>query len=429
MRGARVLALLALACGISRGYAVLAHEAVIDATWDDAIQPLLLARFPQSTPDNLRQARAYAYGGCIIQDMGYYPFGNGFLSELIHYVRTGDFVAELIKQSQDVKEYAFALGALAHYVADSLGHPMAVNSSVALLYPKLRHKYGPLVTYEDNKPAHLRVEFGFDVIEVAGGHYAPKAYHDFIGFEVAQRLLEVSLRSVYGLEMNQVFRNVDLAIGTYRFSVRAVIPEATKVAWALDRNEIRQAEPGMTRARFRYSLTRSHFERHWGREYRRPGIGARILALLFRVLPKVGPLSGFAFRPPTPHAQTMFLASFNTVVARYRALLSDVKARRMRLANVNLDTGRPIEPGEYRLADEAHARLARTLAESHFTAADESLRKVLLGFFADSAKPIATRRHKRRWRDTMRALDELRGAAQAPDRELEKAERNPASVR
>ena len=414
MRGLGTLALLFLAGGMLRGYSVLSHEAIIDSSWKDSIQPLLLKRFPQATPDDLLHARAYAYGGCIIQDMGYYPFGSKFFSDLVHYVRSGDFVADLIDESQDINEYAFSLGALAHYAADSTGHPLAVNISVPMLYPKLRQKFGPIVTYEDNPAAHLRVEFGFDVIEVAGGQYAPTAYHDHIGFEVSQRLLEASIRKVYGLDVGAIFSDIDVSIGSYRFAVRTLLPEATKVAWALDKDEIRLAQPSMTRARFLYNLSRSGYEREWGRQYRRPGIGARILAFLFRILPKVGPLGAFSLKPPTPATERTFMASFNTTLARYRLLLADAGAGRLRFQNLDLDTGKPTQPGEYRLADDAYSKLARTLAEKHFAAATAPLESDVLSFFANPDAAIATRRNKRAWRDTLHAIEEMKQAASAP---------------
>jgi hypothetical protein len=408
------LAVLLLAGGILRGYSVLSHEAIIDSTWNDSIQPLLLKRFPQATPDDLLHARAYAYGGCIIQDMGYYPFGSKFFSDLVHYARSGDFVAGLIGEAQDVNEYAFSLGALAHYVADSTGHPLGVNISVPVIYPKLRRKFGPIVTYEDDPPAHLRVEFGFDVIEVAGGQYAPKAYHDYIGFEVSQRLLEATIRKVYGLNPGDLFGDIDTSIGTYRFAVRTLLPEATKVAWVVNKDQIRLAQPSMTRARFRYNLSRSGYEREWGRQYRRPGIGARILAFLFRILPKVGPLSAFALRAPTPATQKIFMASFNQTLARYRVLLADAGAGRLRFENLDLDTGKPTRPGEYRLADDTYSKLARTLAEGHFATATAPLEQNVLDFFANPDGPIATRRNKRAWRDTLRAIEQMKQAAAAP---------------
>ena len=159
-------------------YSVLTHEAIIDSTWDSAIRPLLLKRFPAATADELTQAHAYAYGGCIIQDLGYYPFGSKLFSDLTHYVRSGDFILNLIRDSQDLNEYAFALGALSHYAADNHGHPMAVNRAVPLFYPKLGLKFGKLVTYADDPFSHSKTEFAFDVFQAAKGRYASAAYKE-----------------------------------------------------------------------------------------------------------------------------------------------------------------------------------------------------------------------------------------------------------
>jgi hypothetical protein len=191
-RHARVCLLVCLLAGPRpiRAYSVLAHETIIDAAWNTNIQPLLRKRFPNATPDELRKAHAYAYGGAIIQDLGYYPHGSKFFSELTHYLRSGDFIQALLRDAQDLYQYAFALGALAHYAADNEGHRLAVNRAVPVLYPKLKKKHGDVVTYEEDPAAHLKTEFGFDVLQVAQGRFAPDAYHDFIGFEVAQPLLD-----------------------------------------------------------------------------------------------------------------------------------------------------------------------------------------------------------------------------------------------
>src|SRR3974390_2968945 len=140
LQSARLI--LALLLGIScapdcAGYSVLTHEAIIDAVWKDGIEPLLLTRFPDATPEELLQAHSYAYGGAIIQDLGYYPFGSKFFSDLTHYVRSGDFVLALIEESKDLDEFAFALGALSHYAADNSGHRLATNLAVAITYPRL----------------------------------------------------------------------------------------------------------------------------------------------------------------------------------------------------------------------------------------------------------------------------------------------------
>ncbi|HTK94099.1 MAG TPA: zinc dependent phospholipase C family protein, partial [Terriglobales bacterium] len=95
----------------ARAYSVLSHEELIDMAWDGSIAPLLRTKFPKATPEEIKAAEAYAYGGCVIQDLGYYPFGSKFFSDLVHYVRSGDFVMALLHDAQNLNEYAFALGA------------------------------------------------------------------------------------------------------------------------------------------------------------------------------------------------------------------------------------------------------------------------------------------------------------------------------
>src|SRR5277367_1346546 len=241
----------------SDAYSVLAHEAVVDSAWDDAIKPLLLKTFPDSTPEQLKEAHSYAYGGSVVQDLGYYPFGSHLFSDLVHYVRTGDFVQALIRDSQDLNEYAFALGALAHYAADNQGHRVAVNLAVPMLYPKLRAKYGDTIAYDQNPTAHLRTEFGFDVLEVAKGRYAPDSYRGFIGFEVSKPLLERAFQETYSVELKSVFSDFDLSVGTYRYSISQAIPIATKVAWATNKDQIQKDIPGVTKQKFLYHVSRS----------------------------------------------------------------------------------------------------------------------------------------------------------------------------
>ncbi|MGA3019321.1 MAG: zinc dependent phospholipase C family protein, partial [Bryobacteraceae bacterium] len=228
-------------------YSVLTHEAIIDSTWDSAIKPLLLKRFPASTVEELTQAHAYAYGGCIIQDLGYYPFGSKFFSDLTHYVRSGDFILNMIRESQDLDEYAFALGALAHYASDNDGHRMAVNLSVPLIYPKLGLEFGKSVTYADDPSAHTKAEFAFDVFQAAKSRYASAAYKEFIGFQVAKPVLQRAFQDTYGLRIEQVFLDLDLAIGSYRRAVGTVLPALTKVAWQIKSQEIRKEAPNITR--------------------------------------------------------------------------------------------------------------------------------------------------------------------------------------
>jgi Zinc dependent phospholipase C len=389
----------------SAGYSVLTHEAIIDAAWKESILPVLLSRFPSATPDELLEAHAYAYGGAIIQDMGYYPFGNAFFSDLTHYVRSGDFVIALIQESTDLNEYAFALGALAHYAADTSGHPIATNRAVAMTYPKLAKKYGPVVTYEDKPSAHMKVEFGFDVDQVAKGHYAPKAYHDFVGFEVSKALLERAFARTYSLDMSSVFFRVDLAIGSYRHAVSTVIPRTTKVAWHLKRREIQHSDPSETKTKFVYNVSNSGYRKEWGDVYEKPDFFARFKAFTLYLVPRIGPFSALGYHPPTPAVEQIYMHSFNETLDRYRLLLGTQQQGTLRLPNENLDTGALTDPAVYRLTDETYANL---LAKTSGKPISDALRRDILAYYADLGKDFTTKKDPEAWQKVQRDLDKLR---------------------
>ena len=388
----RWFALLSLGCfwppAPAAAYSVLTHEAIVDASWSRELQPLLLKRFPGATEEQLREAHAYAYGGAIIQDMGYYPFGSKFFSDLVHYARSGDFVLALLREARDSNEYAFALGSLAHYAADNLGHPIAVNRTVPMVYPKLRLKFGPEVTYEDDPGAHLKTEFGFDVIQVARGLYASEAYHDFIGFKVAKPLLQRAFEDTYSLKLDDLFGDLDLALGTYRYSVAHAIPEMTKAAWAAKKNDIQALQASASHRAFVYKFSRANYHKEWSRQYQRPGPGARFLAWLFSILPKFGPLQALAFRVPPPGAENLFLTSLDDTLRRLSELLQSVDKDQQQLANENFDTGRPTHLGDYRLADQAYAKLLERF-EGTPEKVSEELRLNILDFYAGADGPTS----------------------------------------
>lgn len=394
----------------AEAYSVLSHEAIIDSAWDTSIKPLLLKRFPDAKPEELREAHGYAYGGAIIQDMGYYPHGSMFFSDLAHYVRSGDFVVAMLRDSKDLNEYAFALGALAHYAADNSGHRIGTNRAVPVLYPKLKKKHGDSVTYEDDPLAHVKTEFGFDVLEVAKTRYAPESYHDFIGFQVAAPLLEEAFRETYGLDLKAVLKNEDKVIGSYRRDVSNLIPRATRVAWSLKEKEIEGDMPGITRRKFLYNLSRSSYERNWGKDYQRPSFWDRFLAFLYRLLPKIGPLRVLQLRTPTPETERMFQASFNATMDRYRALLKEQGEGRLNLPNANFDVGEVTGPGIYRMNDEAHAQLLDKLAAQDFANLTPGLRAELLDFYADPNAAYATKRKPKEWNKVEAELQQLKSA-------------------
>ncbi|MDP9115315.1 MAG: zinc dependent phospholipase C family protein [Acidobacteriota bacterium] len=387
---ARVVALLLLSTRVFYGYSVLTHEAIVDSLWDASIQKMLRQRFPMSTPEEMEEAHAYVYGGCIIQDMGYYPFSSKLFSDLAHYVRSGDFVVALIRESQDLNEYAFALGALAHFAADNNGHRLGTNVAVPVLYPELRRQFGGTVTYWDNPLSHLRTEFGFDVLQVAQGRYASDQYRKFIGFKVSKPVLERAFAETYGIEMKDIFKSLDLALGTYRYSTSSVIPGMTKVAWQLKKDTFIKEIPGITKKKFLYNLSRSNYEKDFGKMYQRPAFKTRLISWFLHIVPKSGPFKGLAFKAPTPEVEKIFMASFNATVDNYRALLADVAAQRMDLVvNENIDIGAPTVAGKYLGADLAYDKLLDKLAGHKFIGVSPDLRSNMLDYYKDRKPPVA----------------------------------------
>jgi hypothetical protein len=389
-------------------YAVLAHEAIIDSVWDTNIRPLLMKRFPGATGGEIKEAHGYAYGGAIIQDMGYYPHGSFFFSDLAHYVRSGDFILALLRDSRDLNGYAFALGALAHYAADSDGHPMGTNRAVPILYPKLKKKYGDSITYEEDRLAHVKTEFGFDVLEVAHGRYAPDSYHDFIGFGVSTPLLEQAFQETYGLDLKSVLSDEDKVIGSYRHAVSQLLPKATRIAWSLKKDDIMKDQPGMTRKKFLYNLSRASYQKNWGNQYQPPTFGEKFLAFLARILPKIGPLRALQLKTPTPETERMFEASFNATLDRYRHLLSQVGTGQPDLPNDNFDTGEITGPGKYRLNDETHAKWLLTLAKQNFSGTSVEVRAELVEFFGHPDAPYATKRKPKDWAKVQAEIERLK---------------------
>jgi hypothetical protein len=395
--------------GTPRAFAVLAHEAMIDGAWRGHLAPLIRARFPAATTAQIDAARAHAYGGSLIQDIGYYPFGSRFFSNLLHYVRSGDFVATMVSQARTPEEYAFALGAVAHYAADNTGHPAAVNRVVAMLFPKLRTKYGDVVTYVDAPAQHVTVEFSFDVIRAAGGHYLPDAYRSFVGFEVSRPLLARAFLATYAMQMSDVMGDDDLAFGTYRYALRELYPSLTEVAWRDKHDEIVKQLPNVERANFVFTFTRKDYEAAYGTKYRKPGLFARFLGFLYRVVPKIGPLKPLSFKALTPEAQTLFDNSVAAALDRFEAALTRVRDGRLELPNTDFDTGQPARHGEYRLADDTYAEWLHELAERRFTGVPDAVRSNILSFYGSSPGPSRNnRREQKHWKRITAELSTLR---------------------
>jgi len=411
---ALTICLVLLVCSVySAAYSVLTHEEIIDLLWTDEIRPLLLQRYPGLSEDQIKEAHAYAYGGAVIQDLGYYPFGSTEFSNLVHYVRSGDFVRALLADSQNVDEYAFALGALSHYASDIAGHP-AVNQAVAIEYPKLQAKFGKSVRFAQDRTAHLKTEFGFDMVQVARNRYASDQYHDFIGFQVSKPLLERVFPAVYGLELKDVLSHEDLAVGSYRFSVSRLIPQMTQVALRTHKKDLMRETPNFTKKKFLYRLSRSEYEKEWGKDYVKADFGTRVWAILLRYMPKVGPFKALAFNNPNAQTEDLYFKSINTTVDQYRAFLKEVRSDLLVLPNCDFDTGNPTTAAEYSLTDDTYAQLLAQLSERKFNLTSPDLRTNILDFYSDLSVNFETKKDEDHWKSLLTSLEQLKRITPAP---------------
>ncbi len=407
---------LCLALTSAKASSVLTHEALVDALWDVQLKGQILAKYPNLNTDDLRKAHGYAYGGSIIQDLGYYPQGSKQFSDLTHYVRTGAFVLELLKEAQDANELAFALGALSHYVSDCDVHRFATNIAEPQLYPRLRKKYGPTVTYEQDPLAHLQTEFGFDVLELARGNYAPAAYHDLIGFYVADDLVTRAFLQVYGLQIRDVFVDFNRSVNSYRHVVSGLVPKATRIAWAQRRKEIQKSEPGMERKRFIYVMRRSSYEREWGKTYDRPSARERFLAAFLKLLPPIGPLRALHVKVPTPQVEAIFMASFARSASQFKTDAASAASNSLSLPDINYDLGEVTAPGVYKLQDKAYVYWLDELAHEHFQGATPKIRANILTYLATPKAAQNVKSDEKNWAKVVKELNQLKseGAGTSP---------------
>ncbi|RAK65899.1 zinc dependent phospholipase C family protein [Hymenobacter edaphi] len=398
-------------------YSVLTHQANVDTCWRRCLRPLLEQRYPGATPEQWKEAKSYAYGGAIVQDMGYYPLGSKLFTDLTHYVRSGDFVRNLLLEATDRNEYAFALGAMAHYAADIKGHSEGTNRAMPSVYPELGAKFGPVVTYFEAPIQHTQLEFAFDVVQLAAGRYRSDTYHDFIGFRVSKQVLERAFLKTYGLELKQIVLDLDVSVATFRFAVSQLIPTAARAAWHAERDNIRKLDPQARRRDYLYQHNERKFRQEYGTGYDKPGFGARVMAKFIKVLPKIGPLRPFAFKLPTPEAQQLFKQSFADVITDYCRLLTETRqaqaAHPAALPNFDFDTGKPTKVGEYGLADETYGEWVRKLEKDKFSNVTAPVQANILAFFDGATKPpqAEEEKEKKTLKETQAALQLLRALA------------------
>ncbi len=395
----------------AHGYSVLSHEEVVDMAWPQYLLPLLRQRYPGLTAAQIRECHAYAYGGSVIQDIGYYPFGDKEFSDLLHYVRSGEFVDALLRDASTPDELAFALGALSHYYGDTVGH-ITVNLVTGEEYPSLSHRFGRIVTYGDDQTAHLRTEFGFDVVEVAHSQYSQEDYRNFIGFQVAEPLLNRAFEETYGLRIDSVLTNEDLAIVSYRYSVSTLIPRMTKVALLSYHEQIENAAPGFDKRKFLYRMKRTEFEQTYGRQRFHASFGQHLLAGLLHIVPKIGPFRALRLHLPNADQQTEYLASVNTTVDIYEAELKLLTATPVSnpppLLEVDFDTGNITSEGEYKLADQTYGWLVEQLAEDGTASLSPSLLADINHFYSSPSAQDALQHKRHKWERLQDALYAVR---------------------
>jgi hypothetical protein len=398
-------------CGLPQAsfpYSVLTHEQLIDLTWNGRLQPLLKKRFPHTTAAELLQAHSYAYGGCAIQDLGYYPFGSQFFSDLTHYVRTGEFVMRLLQDARNVNEYAFALGALSHYVGDNIGHRDAINPSTAIGFPKLEKKYGPVVTYDENPHAHVRTEFAFDVDQLSRRRLAPGAYLRFIGLRVPMRLLAEAFEQTYSLPLHDLLRAGRPAVRSYRSSVRSFLPRIAYAETVLHKDDFPPDIPDAELRRYLDSIAHADFQTVWNQYRHTPGVRTYLLAFLIRILPKIGVLSDAAIKIPTQHTQQLYITSVNSSVDLYGSMLQQLGDKPLFIPDRDLDTGETSKPGAYALTDRTYAKLLHRITTDGQKNITPGLKQDILSFYSNPNAPITTRKNRKAWAQVLKDLATLR---------------------
>jgi len=376
----------------ARAYAVLTHEQIIDLTWSDSIQPLLLRRYPKLTPAQLREARAYAYGGCVIQDLGYYPMGKPLFSNLLHYVRTGDFIRALFRDAKGPDDVAFAIGALSHYMGDTIGHAESINIAVGTEFPALAAKYGPNVNFAEGEHQHVRAEFAFDINEIAKHRLAPEAYLNHIGFAIPVPLLARAFYDTYGLDIADVLGHHRPTLRGYRYSVRTLLPRVAYAETLLYRKRFPPDTPSPALDQLKQQIATLAAQDHWDAYRGHAGLGTHLLAGFIFILPKFGPLSDLSLRGPTPATEQNYADSLVHTVDVFRQMLAHASTT-SGLANQDLDTGDAIRPGTYRLCDETYANLLHEIARAPSTPIPFGIKRDLLAYFADPKKAIYLQRN------------------------------------
>ncbi|HET9098961.1 MAG TPA: zinc dependent phospholipase C family protein [Acidobacteriaceae bacterium] len=393
-------------------YSFLTHEDLVDVAWHGSIRPALLARFPNTTAAQLREARSYAYGGATIQDLGYYPFGHQFFSNLTHYVRAGKFVNNLIRDSRTVDEYAFALGALSHYVGDNDGHREATNPSTAIEFPLLGRKYGRIVTYDEAPHAHVRTEFAYDVEQFGRHEFAPVGYMHAIGFKVPHDLVERAFFETYGLSLRSVLGQPRPAFHSYDSAVAKMLPTFAHAEVLIHRKDFPPVDDTPAYQEFSKRQREAAAENGWALYKKKAGFEVHFVAFLIRIVPKIGPISDLAIRGPNAKTNRWYIESVNRSMHDYERMLGEMAKdpqHQLNLPDRDLDTGNLVRPGGYKLTDKTYAELLNKLTADPGRRVPIGLRQDLLAYYSDPSAPISTKKNAHAWKRVQTELTTLQG--------------------
>jgi hypothetical protein len=406
LKATAILGLL-LAATPAVPYSVQSHQELIDLAWKQSIRPILLKRYPKLTEAQLQEAHAYAYGGCAIQDFGYYPFGNAFFSDLTHYVRSGDFVISLLRNAHTADELAFAIGSLSHYIGDTVGHSTAVNLSVPVEFPKLKTKYGTNVNYAQDPHAHVQTEFAFDVNQLSKRRFAPSAYVKYVGLEVPRDLLRKAFFETYGLNLPDIIGTKETSIRVYRYAVRRFLPNIARAETILHKKNFPPETPSPDLDDLNKDLLQASTDNNWDAYRKTPGFRSHLYAGWLYILPKVGTLKLLSIKGPTPQTEDLYIKSMNRSIKSMRFVLTNFDRIERYIPNRDLDTGLVIKPGGYPLADRTYAKLLEMITKTPDKVVPNQLKHDLLGYYADPQAPIITKKDPKKWDQVQENLKTL----------------------
>jgi hypothetical protein len=408
----KTIAILALLFATTPGipYSIQTHEELIDLAWKQSIRPLLLKQYPTLTDAQLEVAHGYAYGGCAIQDFGYYPFGNKFFSDLTHYVRSGDFVLALLRNANTPNELAFAIGSLSHYIGDTIGHSSAINIAVPIEFPKLQKTFGANVNYAEAPRAHVQTEFAFDINQLSKRRFAPSAYLKYVGLEVPRGLLAKSFFETYGLKLPDIIGTRETSIRVYRFAARTLLPDIARAETILHKKNFPTDVPSPDLDAMVKDLTQASADNDW-EKYRKkhPGVRSHLLAGFIYVLPKVGFLKLLAIRGPNEHTEDLYIKSVNHSIKSLRFVLNHFDTIQNYLPNRDLDTGLKVNPGGYVLADYTYAKLLAMLTKQPDQPIPAQVKHDLIDYYANPQSPIVTKNNPADWAAVQANLKTLQG--------------------